>query len=107
MDVNEYINFIEDYSERLLFKRDRYNISDPLCDSLLLLNDSIKYIDIKRSIMTEHEIRKANLIHIPSIEKLNIDKDTKLFLTAIYLDVLNVIGKKELIICHDKYDSKL
>lgn len=105
LNLNEYITFIEEYSDKMLFRCNRYNINDPLGDNPLLMNDSIRYVNVKRSIITEHEKNRANIIHIPSITELNIDDETKLLLTSIYLDILNEIGKKELILCFDKYNK--
>lgn len=88
----------------MLFKCNRYNNNDPLENDISFLDEIIKYIDIKRETITEQEIKRADIYSIFTMEKLDIDNETKLLLTSIYLDVINEIGEKEFIIYLNKYN---
>lgn len=104
MNLEDYLSFIESYSNKMLFKCNRYNNNDPLENDISFLDEIIKYIDIKRETITEQEIKRADIYSIFTMEKLDIDNETKLLLTSIYLDVINEIGEKEFIIYLNKYN---
>ncbi|KUO75225.1 MAG: hypothetical protein APF77_11355 [Clostridia bacterium BRH_c25] len=69
-----------------------------------MLDDLRNLTEIKKEIITDEEQRRANIVHIKPIMELDMDNEMKLLLTAVYIEVLNNVRKKEFIKSVEKYD---
>jgi len=105
MDLEKYLNQIDSISNKLMFSLNDFNLNEPFKIDDQTLEDFIKLTEIKKEIITEEEQRRANIVRIKPIVELNIDNEMKLFLTAVYIEILNEVRRKEFLKSIEKYDE--
>lgn len=105
MNITEYIDYINQLSKKTLYKLDYYNIYEPLKIDSQLICEFMDFIAIKRELITDIEKKIAIHSCINSAINLDVDRETKILLTSIYLDLINNIRKKEFIKSFEKYNK--
>jgi hypothetical protein len=105
MNIAEYIDYIDQISEKTLYKLDNNNINEPLKIDSPLICDFMYFVDIKRELITDSEKKIASYRYINPIINLDVDSETKILLTAIYIDLINSIRRKEFIKSFEKYNE--
>lgn len=107
MDIEQYINQIDNISDKLIFTLEDYNMNDPFKIDGQMLKDMLELIKIKKEIIATDETRfAANIAYIKLIIELNLDGETKLLLTSVYIEILSAVRKKEFIKSFEKYNAQ-
>jgi hypothetical protein len=94
MDLDTYIQQIESIAYQVAVNSDGNKVRtwmEPYYLDENTLDKFFKMIEIKKQIITSDEQWQSEIFSIKRIETLNIDIETKILLTAIYLEVLEKV----------------
>lgn len=104
MDINTYLKNIEIISDGYLdINENIMNIDGPypIDDNIIsILMDMVK---VKRQIITVNEIKTSNIINNKTINSLNVEAETKLIITAIYIEACSKAKEKKFLRSMGKY----
>lgn len=106
MDIDDYLKYIDQLSDKFIFKLDAYNFDEPLKVDEKLVSEFMDFLDIKRQTITDSEEKTANFMRVKSILSMDLNNETKLILIAIYFDLISVIREKQFIMSFDSYNKE-
>ena len=86
MNITEYIDYIDQLSEKTLYKLDNHNINEPLKIDSQLISDFMHFVDIKRELITDSEKKIAICSYanpVINLDVVNITSNLKVIFGLI------------------------
>lgn len=90
MDIDQYVQEIDYIAAQVANDYDSDEIRTPIEPYYLnenMLSSILKMTDIKRNLITEDEKMRTNMIRCGVIDSLDVDLETKILLTSIYIEI--------------------
>jgi len=107
MDIDTYLRNIEVISDifcsNTKYVNKRPNPIEPYLLDEIIINMILDMIEIKKQLVTKHEINISNIVNNSRIDSLNVDSETKLIMIAIYNEICFKVNEKRFVRSMEKY----
>jgi len=110
MDIDSYLRNVEVISNifcsNTKYVNKRPNPIEPYLLDEIITNIILDMIEVKKQVITKHEINISNIVNNSIIDSLDVDSETKFIMTAIYIEICSRVNKKIFLQSIEKYKSE-